>query len=37
MAGLLLLALSLRYWPAMFDRYFTAAVHSAEQLLRLAH
>lgn len=37
MAGLLLFALSLKYWPALFDRYFTAAVESAEQLLQLAH
>ena len=36
MVGLLLLALSLRYWPAIFDRYFTTAIHSGEQLLQLA-
>jgi flagellar biosynthetic protein FliR len=36
MVGLSLLGLSLRYWPAIFDRYFTAAVHSGERLLQLA-
>lgn len=36
MAGLLVLALSLRYWPTMFDRYFTEAIHSGEKLLHLA-
>jgi len=37
MVGLALLALSLKYWPAIFDRYFTNAIHSGERLLQLAH
>ena len=37
LAGLTLLALSLKYWPTTFDRYFTAAVHSGERLLELSH
>ncbi len=37
MAGLLILAISLKYWPAILERYFTNAIHSAETLLHLAH
>ena len=37
MIGLFVLALSLKYWPVMFERYFTDAIHSAERLLQLAH
>ena len=37
MVGLSLLALSLNYWPAIFDRYFTSAIHGGERLLQLAH
>jgi flagellar biosynthetic protein FliR len=37
MVGLSVLALSLRYWPAMFERYFTTSIHWAEELLQLAH
>lgn len=37
MVGLALLALSLKYWPAIFDRYFTSAIHGGERLLQLAH
>ena len=37
MVGLAVLALSLKYWPAMFERYFSSAIHLAEQLLHLAH
>jgi flagellar biosynthetic protein FliR len=37
MAGLTVLALSLRYWPVIFDRYFTSAIHSSERLLHLTH
>ena len=37
MAGLLVLALSLKYWPLIFERYFTQAIHSAEKLLQLVH
>jgi len=37
MVGLSLLGLSLRYWPAIFDRYFTSAIHCGERLLQLAH
>ena len=37
MAGLLILAVSLKYWPAILERYFTNAIHSAETLLHLAH
>jgi hypothetical protein len=37
MVGLSLLGLSLRYWPGIFDRYFTSAIHSGERLLQLAH
>lgn len=37
MAGLLVLAVSLKYWPPIFERYFLNAVHSAEALLSLAH
>ncbi|HUI83867.1 MAG TPA: flagellar biosynthetic protein FliR [Candidatus Binatia bacterium] len=36
MLGLGVLALSLKYWPTIFDRYFTAAVHCGERLLHLA-
>ncbi len=37
LVGLSILALSLKYWPAMFDRFFTNSIHSAESLLQLAH
>ncbi len=37
MAGTAVLALSLRYWPAIFERYFTAAIRCSERLLHLAH
>ena len=37
MVGLSVLALSLRYWPALFERYFTNAIHVSERLLQLAH
>jgi flagellar biosynthetic protein FliR len=37
MVGLSVLALSLKYWPAIFERYFTSAIHSGERLLQLAH
>lgn len=37
LTGLLVLALSLKYWPLIFDRYFIEAIHSAEKLLQLAH
>ena len=35
--GLTVLALSLKYWPLIFERYFLAAVRSGETLLHLAH
>jgi flagellar biosynthetic protein FliR len=34
--GLAVLAFSLKYWPAIFDRYFTTAIHCSERLLQLA-
>jgi flagellar biosynthetic protein FliR len=37
MAGLLVLALSLKYWPIIFERYFSDAIRLAENLLQLAH
>jgi len=37
MVGLLILGLSLKYWPTIFERYFTTAVHASERLLQLAH
>lgn len=37
MVGLAVLALSLKYWPAIFERHFTSAIHLSERLLRLAH
>jgi len=37
MVGALVLGLSLRYWPAIFERYFNAAIHASERLLQLAH
>lgn len=37
MAGMAVLGLALRYWPTIFDRYFTAALQLSERLLRLAH
>src|SRR5208283_5161317 len=36
MVGLSVLALSLKYWPAIFERYFTVAIHWAERLMHLA-
>jgi flagellar biosynthesis protein FliR len=36
MVGLLILGLSLRYWPPIFERYFNHALHGAERLLQLA-
>ena len=37
MAGLLILALSLKYWPAILERHFTSAIHWSERLLQLGH
>jgi len=37
MTGLLVLAVALKYWPAIFEHYFTHAIHTTEGLLRLAH
>ena len=37
MVGLAVLALSLKYWPAIFEGYFTSAIRSGERLLALAH
>jgi len=37
LVGLLLLAVSLRYWPGVFDHYFTEAIHYSEHLLQLSH
>lgn len=37
MLGLAILSLSLKYWPAIFERYFTEALHCGERLLSLAH
>jgi len=36
MVGVLMLALSLRYWPVILERYFTSAIHGSERLLQLA-
>ncbi len=36
MVGVLMLALSLRYWPGIFERYFNSAIHGSERLLQLA-
>lgn len=36
MVGVLMLALSLRYWPGIFERYFNTAIHGSERLLELA-
>jgi len=36
MVGLTLLGLSLKYWPGLFERYFTTAIHWSERLLHLA-
>ena len=36
MVGLVVLALSLKYWPALFEHYFTSGIHWAERLLHLA-
>jgi len=27
----------LKYWPGIFERYFSAAIHVTEKLLQLAH
>ena len=35
MVGLALLGLSLKYWPGLFEHYFTTAIHWAERLLHL--
>jgi len=37
MVGMLVLGLSLRYWPVIFERYFNSAVEVSERLLELAH
>ncbi|HLY65239.1 MAG TPA: flagellar biosynthetic protein FliR [Chloroflexota bacterium] len=37
MVGLLVMALGLRYWPPLFDRYFSSAIHTGERLLQLGH
>jgi len=37
MLGLFILALSLRYWPGIFERYFSDAIRTGERLLHLAH
>ncbi len=34
MVGMAVLALALRCWPAIFDRYFAAAIHASERLLQ---
>lgn len=36
MVGLTVLTLSLKYWPGIFERYFTTAIHWAERLMHLA-
>jgi flagellar biosynthesis protein FliR len=36
MVGLSLLGLALKYWPGLFERYFTTAIHWTERLLHLA-
>ncbi len=36
MVGLTVLALSLKYWPGLFERYFGNAIHWAERLMHLA-
>ncbi|MGB8771251.1 MAG: flagellar biosynthetic protein FliR [Candidatus Korobacteraceae bacterium] len=37
MVGLSVLALSLKYWPGIFERYFSNGIRCAEGLLHLAH
>jgi len=37
MVGLAVLGLSLKYWPGIFEQYFSSAIHWAERLLHLAH
>ncbi len=37
MVGLSVLALSLKYWPGIFERYFSNGIRCAERLLQLAH
>jgi flagellar biosynthetic protein FliR len=37
MIGLSVLALSLKYWPGIFERYFSNGIRCAERLLQLAH
>lgn len=37
MAGLAILAASLKYWPGLFDRCFSTSIQQAERLLQLAH
>lgn len=37
MVGLSVLALSLKYWPGIFERYFSNSIRCAERLLQLAH
>ena len=37
MVGLVVLAISLRYWPAILERHFVDAIGYAEKILRLAH
>lgn len=37
MVGLLVLAVSLKYWPGIFERFFGTAIHATERLLQLAH
>jgi len=37
MAGLLVLAVALKYWPGIFEQQFNHAARSAEQMLHLVH
>jgi flagellar biosynthesis protein FliR len=37
MVGLSVLALSLKYWPGIFERYFSNGIRCGERLLQLAH
>jgi len=37
MAGLLVLAVGLKYWPGIFEQQFNHAARSAEQMLHLVH
>jgi flagellar biosynthetic protein FliR len=37
LAGLAVLAMSLKYWPVIFESHFDNAIHAAERLLHLAH